>query len=376
MKKLLLKMSAYKLVFISVIFLVIFSCGCVKKDEKEIRIGAILPLTGSSAQYGKWIQEALELGKEEINSAGGINGRRLEIIYEDDQANPTLAANAMRKLINGDKVPLVFGSWASSSVLAQAPIAEQTHTILMGEAISPKIREAGDYVFRIQPDARYYLKKFAPFVYNELGLRKISILHVNNDFGLDQAEVFKNEFEALGGVILSNDRFEQGSTDFKTELVKIKTKNPDGIFCPAYTEIAIILKQARELSLHQQFLASIPFENPDILKAASNAAEGVIYPHHFDPDSPDPLVQEYQKKYLAKYGQRSEGFAALAYDGIQIISEALKKCGNDAPCIKNSLYNVKDFFGVTGSTTFDEYGDVIKSIIIKTVKNGRFVKYE
>src|SRR3990172_4928425 len=120
MKKLLLKMSAYKLVFISVAFLVILSFGCVKKDGKEIKIGAILPLTGSSAQYGKWIQEALELGKEEINSAGGINGRRLEIIYEDDQANPTLAANAMRKLINSDKVPLVFGSWASSAVLAQA----------------------------------------------------------------------------------------------------------------------------------------------------------------------------------------------------------------------------------------------------------------
>jgi len=346
-----------------------------KKGPESFKIGAVLPLTGSSARYGKWIQEALDLGKEEINSAEGIKGKKLEIIYEDDQANPTAAANAMRKLIDSDKVPVVFGSWASSAVLAQAPIAEQTHTVLMGEAISPKIRDAGDYVFRIQPDARYYLRKFIPFIYKDLNLRKISILHVNNDFGADQADVFKKEFESLGGKILSDDSFEQGATDFKTELSKIKVKSPEAIFCPAYTEIAIILKQAKELGLSCQFLASVPFENPDILKAARNAAEGVIYPHHFDPDSSDSLVQEYQKKYLDKYGRKSEGFAALAYDGIRIIAQALKDCGNNPPCIKDYLYKLRDFPGVTGPTTFDDHGDVVKQILIKTVRNSVFEKY-
>ena len=364
-----------------VIFLTLaiaFPLSCSKKqpETKEIKIGAVLPLTGPAAQYGKWIQEALELGKEEINISGGINGKELEIIYEDDQANPAFAANAMRKLVNQDKVQLVFGSWASSCVLAQAPIAEQTHTVLMAEAISPKIRNAGDYVFRIQPDARYYLKKFVPFIYSNLGIRRISILYVNNDFGLDQAEVFKNEFKALGGDILSKDGFEQGATDFKTELTKVKSKNPEAIFCPAYTEIAIVLKQAKELGMHQQFLASVPFENPDILNAAGNAAEGVIYPHHFNFDSTEPLVQEYQKKYLAKYGRKSEGFAALAYDGIHIIAHVLKTCDARPAFIKDTLYKVKNFPGVTGMTTFDDHGDVLKEIIIKTVSDRRFVKYE
>ena len=358
--------------------LIVFPFGCSKKkaQTQKVKIGAVLPLTGPAAQYGKWIQEALELGREEINYAGGINGKELEIIYEDDQANPAFAVNAMRKLVSQDKVRLVFGSWASSCVLAQAPISEQTHTVLMAEAISPKIRNAGDYVFRIQPDARYYLKKFVPFIYNSLGIRRISILYVNNDFGLDQANVFKNEFEALGGDILSKDGFEQGATDFKTELAKMKSKSPEAIFCPAYTEIAIILKQAKELGMPQQFLASVPFENPDILKAAGNAAESVIYPHHFNSDSIEPLVQEYQKKYLAKYGRKSEGFAALAYDGIHIIAHVLKTCGDQPTCIKDTLYKVKDFPGVTGVTTFDDHGDVLKQIVIKTVCDGRFTKYE
>jgi branched-chain amino acid transport system substrate-binding protein len=214
-----------------------------------------------------------------------------------------------------------------------------------------------------------------PFVYKELKIRKVSILYVNNDFGLDQANVFAKNFEKLGGKILSIDSFEQGATDFKTELLKIKASQPEAIFCPAYTEIAIILKQARELGMTQRFLASIPFENPDILKAAGNAAEGVVYPHHFDPDSSDPLVRKYQQKYIAKYKRKSEGFAALAYDGIRIIAAVLKKCGTDSICIKEALYKVRNFPGVTGPTSFDDHGDVVKPIIIKIVKNGKFTRY-
>jgi branched-chain amino acid transport system substrate-binding protein len=177
--------------------LMIFSVGCTKDGEKEIRIGAILPLSGASAQYGTWIKEALELGREEINEKGGINGKQLKIIYEDDQADPKVAANAMQKLTTVDKVPVVYGSWASSAVLAQAPIAEKTHTVLIGEAISPKIRDAGDYVFRMQPDARYYIRQLVPFVFNNMNVRRVSILYVNNDFGIDQAKVFAEEFTII-----------------------------------------------------------------------------------------------------------------------------------------------------------------------------------
>lgn len=293
-----------------------------KKNQNganPIRIGAILPLTGSSARYGKWIQEGLDLALEQINPNGGINGRRLEIIYEDDQAQPASAASAMQKLVNIDKVPCVFGSWASSSVLAQAPIAEQAKTVLMAEAISPKIRDAGDYVFRIQPDARYYLKELVPFVFNQLRARTAATLFVNNDFGVDQAAVFKAEFERMGGKIVAEESYLPDTTDFRTQLTKISAVKSNVLFLPGYAEVGTILKQASELGLSCKFVGSVPTENPDLISIAGAAAEGIIYPSHFDPDSPDPTVQAFQKAYAAKYGHPAEGFAALAYDGMMII---------------------------------------------------------
>jgi len=355
--------------------ILLLTLGCPPKGAEEIRIGAVLPLTGSSAQYGIWIKEALELYKDEVNANGGINGKHLAIIYEDDQADPRVAANVMQELITLYKVPVVYGSWASSCVLAQAPIAEKAKTVLMGEAISPKIRDAGDYTFRMQPDARYYIQQLVPFVFNNLKVRKVAILYVNNDFGSDQARVFADEFTKLGGKILSSNGYEQSATDFKTDLTKIKSEKPEAVFVPGYTELAVILNQAKELGLAPQFLASVPFENPQIVQAASNAAEGVIYPHHFDPDATNPLSKIYQKAYQKRYGRQSEGFAALAYDGLRIIVDVMKRIGSNATNIKEELYKIKDFPGVTGPTTFDDHGDVIKPIIMKTVKNGAFVAF-
>ena len=344
-------------------------------STSEIRLGAVLPLTGPSAQYGMWIREGLELAKEEVNRKGGVNGKPLSIIYEDDQAQPKTAVNAMQKLVSVDKVPVVYGSWASSCVLAQAPIAERSRTVLMAEAISPQIRDAGDYVFRMQPDARYYIRELVPFVHDKLRIRKIGILYVNNDFGVDQAQVFAEEFERVGGEVLAKEAFEQNATDFKTHLTKVKAAGPEAVFAPGYTELAIILKQARELGMKQQFVASVPFENPAIIEAAGGAAEGVIYPHHFDPDAADPLVQTYQQAYQGRFGRRSEGFAALAYDGLRILADVMGKAGTDATAIKEGLYRVKGFPGVTGLTTFDDHGDVVKPIVIKTVEKGMFVRY-
>jgi len=350
-----------------------YACKKKEKQPEVIKIGAILPLSGTAGKYGQWIKDALEMARGEINNKGGIKGKKLIIIYEDDQAEPKLAANAMQKLIVADRVPIIFGSWASSCVLAQAPIAEKTRTPILAEAQSPKIRDAGDYVFRIQPDSRYYLKTLVPFIYTRLGIRTIAILYVNNDYGTDQANVFRDYFEEMGGKVLFMDGFDQGSVDFKTQLIKIKGSNPDGVFIPAYTEAGYILKGAYELGIKTQFIGSAPIENPEILNIAGKGAEGIVYPHHFNPESTDPRVKDFKKKYESTYGRELEGYAALAYDGLYIIAYVLGKCGEDKECIKKTLYNIKNFPGVTGPTTFDDHGDVIKPIVIRTVLNGNFV---
>lgn len=350
----------------------VFATGCPKPPTDAFRLGAILPLSGRSAQYGRFIQEGLELGVSEVNAAGGVRGRPLAILYEDDQATPNLAANAMKKLAEVDRVPIVFGSWASSSVLAQAPIAEKAKVIVMAEAVSPKIRDAGDFVFRIQPDGSYYMETLAKGAYEALGLRQVATIYVNNDFGIDLAARFRQSFEKLGGKIVSEDGFEQGTSDFRSHLTLLKGRSFDGVFVPAYTEIGHLLRQAQELGVKATFLAAATFENPDILEVAGPAAEGVLYPHHFDPDAQNPAVRRYQESYSKRWGHPSEGFAVLAYDGLQIAAKALGQCDRDTVCIRDFLYQLRGFEGVTGTTSFDEKGDIIKPIALKTVRSGRF----
>ncbi len=343
--------------------------------DEHTAVGVVLPLTGASARYGKWIQEGLDLAADQINQSGGVKGQPLSLIYEDDQAQPASAVSAMQKLVTVNKVPCVFGSWASSSALAQAPVAERTKTVLMAEAISPKLRDAGDYVFRIQPDAHFYIKALVPFVRNDLHAATVGILYINNDFGVDQADVFRAEFEALGGKVLTQEGYAPNATDFRTQLTKLSGEKPDVIFLPGYAEVGTILKQARELGLTSRFVGSVPTENPALITVAGPAAEGIIYPSHFDPDSTDPATQAFQKAYAAKYGRPAEGFAALAYDGLNIVGDGLKRCGSDSACLKDYLYSVHDYKGVTGATSFDDKGDVVKPIVIKTVRNGQFVLY-
>ena len=206
-------------------------------------------------------------------------------------------------------------------------------------------------------------------------MRTASTVYINNDFGVDQAAVFKAEFEKLGGRVLSQESYVPNATDFRAQLTKIAAEKPEVIFLPGYTEVGTIMKQARELGLISKFVGSVPTENPDLIKIAGAVSEGVIYPSHFDPDTTDPAVEVFQKLYSVKYGRPAEGLAALAYDGLNIIVVGLKQCGANSTCLKEYLYSVKNYAGVTGKTSFDEAGDVVKPIVIKTVREGRFEVY-
>lgn len=351
--------------------LVVVSCE-KNAGTQPVTIGGILPLSGNSAQYGKFCQEGFQLALGEINKQGGVKGAPLRVIWEDDQAVPSSAAAAMTKLTTVDKVPIVFGSWASSCVLAQAPIAEANHIPILAEAQSPQIRDAGDYIFRIQPDSRLYLRVLAPYACQKLLLKKIAILYLNNDYGVDQAAVFKGLVEGLGSQIVFEEGFPQGAQDFRAVLTKLKAAAPDGVFVPAYAEAGPILKQAAELGIKTQFLGSAPMESPDVVLTAGKAAEGVIYVHHFDPDSNDAKVKEFQKNYQEKNGRAPEGYAALAYDAAYVLADILSKCGASRECLKNELYKVQNLPGVSGPTSFDDHGDVLKPIVVRTIKDGKF----
>lgn len=367
------KFQLLMLVILSVVVITLIILNIFKK-QNEIKIGIILPLTGPNAKYGQYMKEALDIAQDEINNQhNGINGNKIKLIFEDDQALPQNAVNVVQKFISDPDIPIIFGPWASSSVLAIAPIVNKAKIPVIAEAQSPKIRDAGDYIFRIQPDSRYYLKTLVPFVKENLNLYRVAILYVNNDYGSDLARVFTEDFEKLGGKIIFSEGFTQNSIDFRSMLIKIKSLKPDGIFIPAYVEAGYIMKQARELNIETQFLGSAPMENPEIVTIAGEASEGAIYAHHFDPDSPDPQVKKFEDEYRIRYGKQVEGYAALAYDGLYIISHIISKVGNDRTAIKDFLYKIQNFPGVTGYTSFDDHGDVIKPIVIRKIINSIFV---
>lgn len=266
--------------------LMVFSFGCAKKEEKEIKIGAILPLTGDAAEWGSNTKNGIDLAVEKINNSGGINGRKIKILYEDTQGTPQNGAAAIQKLINVEKVQAVIDDSMSSVTLAMAPIAEKNKVVLLSTgATAPKISEAGDYIFRIWNSDDLEGKISANFVYNELKFKNAAIFYINNDYGKGLESVFKKEFERLSGKILISDNFGQSDTDFKTQLTKIKNLKPDAIYLVGYPkEISLILKQSAELKINSKIIGTVTFEDPNIIKLAGHAAEGVIYPYPVEPD--------------------------------------------------------------------------------------------
>ncbi|MBW2990882.1 ABC transporter substrate-binding protein, partial [Candidatus Woesearchaeota archaeon] len=223
-----------------------------------------------------------------------------------------------------------------------------------------------------------YGTNMAEFGYSKLNARTASVLYINQDNGIGYKQGFIEKFEELGGRIVSEESYEPGTTDFRTHLSKIKEKNPD-VFFLAGQEAELAVKQTRELGIKAQILGPTTLETSDMVRIAENAAEGIIYTTPtFDPEDKSERVQEYLRKYKEKYGDISEYRAANAYDAVYIIALMIEKCGSErnTECIRDELYKVENYPGVSGNITFDENGDVIKPTMIKTIRNGQFVKYE
>lgn len=351
--------------------------GCAK-EEKEIKIGVITPLTGGSAKYGEDIKRGYDLAVEEINEKGGIKGRKIRLIYEDSEAQPQKAVSAALKLIERDKVVAILGALVSSATLAVAPIAEKNEVVLLSSASSsPKITKAGDYVFRNEISDRYGAKETARLFF-DIGFKKITILYINNDFGIGFRDVVQETYEELGGVITRTETFEQDAKDFRTQLSKIKESNPEAVLIVSYKEAILILRQMKELGIKKQILSTALFEDPEVVEKAGHMAEGTIYTYYgtFDPKSQDINITEFMNKFKEKYGVDPEYYAPIGYDAVKILALAIKKGDLEPVRIKDALYKIINFPGLSGITTFDENGDVAKPVILKTVQHGKFVNYE
>jgi branched-chain amino acid transport system substrate-binding protein len=349
-------------------------------EGQEVTVGAMMPLTGDNAVYGKALQQGMLVALDEANKAGKIYGIPLNIIFEDDQANPTLGVSAFNKLIDIDHVPMVLGSMFSNVSLAIAPIGQSKHIVLLSPTSSSvDLTNAGDYFFRIYPSDTYDGQFSADFAFNTLKARKIAIFFAQESSTTAVAKVFANEFTALGGQIVLSEGHKQGDTDFRASLGKIQQAQPDVVFLPSLlNEMALILKQAKELGISTQFLSISTFNDPKILELAGSGAEGVIFSTPFyDPKSSDQLTKAFINAFQQKYGSEPNIWSGYGYDVVRVAVQALREAGKPflADAIKGALYQIKDFPGVTGTVTFDKNGDVQKPLRMMVVQHGAFAPF-
>ncbi len=352
--------------------------GSEARKHGVLKVGVILPLTGDAAAYGRSARDGMDLAFKHLNTLGGIRGRQIEPIYEDSRADPTTAATAFIKLATVDKVSVVLGPMTSSEVLAIAPMAERYKVVLFTPTASaPAITHAGDYVFRNLASDLSDGIAMARFAYQKLKLTTAGICYTNNDFGVGLRDAFTQEFTRLGGILMISEALAVSATDFRVQIEKVKQAHPQALFLVGGREMSRFLKQAKELALVVQILSIAVFEDPEILSVAGEAAENAYFTYRsFDPTTRTDVVATFVRDFKASYGRDPDFYAASSFDAVCILATAIKDHGENSTQIKIGLYAIKDFPGVTGTTTFDENGDVVKPIGIKMVKNREFVWVE
>lgn len=370
---------------------VILLVGCAPTAPKEekapeaqalapVKIGVIAPLVGDASAYGEDVTAAVNLALQEINSAGGVNGRQLQAIFENGGCNGKDANTAATKLIDVDKVPVIVGGYCSSETLAAAPLAEAAKVALVSPASSnPSITTAGDFVFRITPSDAGQGKAIADEIIKR-GYHKAAVVYMNSDYNLGLATAFKDAFEKLGGKIVAWETYEQDAKDFRTQIVKVRASQPEAIYLVPYgADAALIIKQITELKMKTPLFGSETFGSKDVVEAAGKEnLEGLVYATpKFDAEAPKA------KGFLAK-AQQVRGselslptFAADAYDAVYLIAEALKQKPGEEPSgaiVKDYLYTVKEWDGAGGMLTIDSNGDALKDYQIMYIHEGNFEK--
>jgi len=352
---------------ILIIFLTL-PTGCAK-EPKEIKIGVVLPLSGSAASHGEDIMGGIDIALKEINEKG-IKGKKVELIVEDNQSSAQGSVSALRKLFEVNKVPIVIGPVASSDMLAMAPVAESNKKVLISPAASsPKISDTGDYIFRNSLLAEPQGEMMATFCYQTLNKKTVAILFIDDETGRGYKDSFQSRFSNLGGKVLFVDSYDRNGTDFRTQLIKLKASNPEAAYIPSIPKtLGYILRQAKELDIKTVFLANYGVEGDALLEIARDTAEGLYY-------TSIPIDPSFIKKFEDIKGRKPTIGAPLGYDTLKIVAQAIENEGYTADGIKKGLYKIQNFNGVTGLTSFDEKGDAKKEVIIKIVKQGKFEKF-
>jgi branched-chain amino acid transport system substrate-binding protein len=339
------------------------ACGRKSTDSDVIKIGAILPLTGAVASHGTEMKRGIEMVFAE--------NKNVQIIYEDDESSSKGAVAAANKLISSDKVIAILGPATSSSALSIAPICQQKGVVLYTPTgSSPKIAQAGDYVFSSGPMSKDQAERMADYAFNSLKFRQIAVLYMQDETGTGYLSEFKKAFLKLGGEIVFEGGYERDSKDFKAVLTKLQAGGINAVYCPAIpVTMGLIARQAGEIGYTPVFLSNYGIEDSELIKIAGPSAENILF-------TAMPISKEFSDDYRRRYNSVPGIGAALSYDAASVVNGIIKNGAGTSDAVRIALSRVRNYSGVCGNLSFDESGEGRRNVIIKTVHNGGFTMKE
>jgi branched-chain amino acid transport system substrate-binding protein len=351
----------------------LFCAGSLASEP--VKIGFFMSMTGRDASFGEASLNGARLAVDTLNSAGGVLGRPIELVVEDDRSLAGESATAAKRLISRDRVVALVGECSSARTLEAAPIAQASGIPLVTPAsTSPRVTQVGDAIFRVCFIDPFQGDVIATFARQRLGLRRAALLVDSTaPYSVGLAEYFSRRFVALGGEIVASQNYAGADSDFRAQLTAIRTARPDALFLPGYYVAAgLVARQARDLGLHATLLGGDGFEAPQLLEIGGDALEGAYYSTHFAVENTGALSRSFVEAYRRRYGGLPNGLAALTYDALRLIADAIARAGTtERASLRRALASTRDFPGVTGLTTINAQRDADKDAAIITVRNGR-----
>ena len=340
----------------------------------KVRIGVFMSTTGTTANFGISSVNGIKLAAEEVNAAGGINGKQVELLVQDDRSDASEAATIVTKFVTQDQVHGIIGEVASSRSIAAAPIAQNAKIpMLTPSSTNPEVTKKGNFIFRSCFIDPYQGAAIAQFAAKTLGAKTAAIMvDRKNDYSTGLEKVISETFTKFGGKIVATQSYQEGDQDFNAQLTSLKGSNPEVLFVPGYyNDVGLIAKQARDKGITVPLIGGDGWDSEQLYKIGGTALNGSYFTNHYSPYDTDPKVVKFVNDYKAKYGSTPDALAATAYDAARIMFDAVKRSKSLAgPDIRDALAATKDFPGVTGTVTFNENRDAVKPIVMIEIKDG------
>lgn len=370
--------ATQKITTVTGVLLLLAACGsggtnATNSNDGDLYIASSNPMTGDSGYYGLDKVKGMKLAIDEVNSAGGIAGKTVKLIENDDAGQPAQGASLAAKECADERVLAVVGHWNSSVSLAAVPIYDRCKLPNVNDNTTVKLSGISPYSFRVFATGAVEGKMLARFAW-EKGYRNSAIINETNDYGITLSEAFAKEFKALGGKIALTDAYVGGNKNFAPDAQKIKSSGADSTFIAGYyVETTLIAKALRAARVDHPLMGGDGIDAPQLTELGGDAVEGIVFGDDYASELKSEENKAFVTKWKAKYGANPDTFAALAYDATKLLIAAMKDGANDRVSIQKWLKKSSGFTGVTGPIKFDDLNDAARNVYMLTVTNGKIV---